>query len=113
MRSVDSLAELRLFAVYARRLVSGQRNVGEASILAFAEANDAMALLDDQPGVQMGRERGVRVRRTLAIVAKGIKDGRLSRQDASVLVDDLIRGGARFPTTAAGFLGWAAEHGLL
>jgi predicted nucleic acid-binding protein len=109
----DDLSELRLFAEYSRRLVSGRHNVGEASVLAWAEAHGAIAVLDDQAGVQMGRERGVEVRRTLALIARGIRDGILSESGAAGLVDDLIRGGARFPTTAAGFIGWIRDHGLV
>lgn len=36
--AVDSLEELRAFAIYAARLGSGERNVGEATTLAWAEA---------------------------------------------------------------------------
>jgi predicted nucleic acid-binding protein len=110
---VDGLDELRLFAEYSRRLVAGERNVGEASVLAWAEANAGIALIDDQAAVQVGRERGVEVKRTLAIIARGVRVRLLSRGDAAVLVDDLVRVGARFPCTGGEFVAWATAVGLL
>jgi predicted nucleic acid-binding protein len=110
---MDGLDELRLFAEYSRRLVVGVRNVGEASVLAWAEAHGGIALIDDQAAVSCGRERNVKVERTLAIVAKGVRLKLLSRGDAASLVDDLVRAGARFPCTGEQFVGWATDKGLL
>jgi predicted nucleic acid-binding protein len=87
--------------------------VGEASVLAWAEANHGIALIDDQAAVQVGRERGVEVKRTLAIIARGVRRELLSRGDAAALVDDLVRVGARFPCAGSAFLAWATTAGLL
>jgi predicted nucleic acid-binding protein len=70
---VDGLDELRLFAQYAQRLGSDKHNVGEASVLAWAERHGAIAFTDDHVAVQLARERQVGVRRTLALVACGVK----------------------------------------
>jgi predicted nucleic acid-binding protein len=110
---LDTLAELRLFAEYSRRLAAGARNVGEASVLAWAEAHDAIAIVDDQAAVQCGKARGVQVKRSLAFVAEGVATGVLSREEAGAVVDELARGGARFPCSGADFLAWASEKGLL
>ncbi len=110
---VDSLDELRLFAEYARVLVAGQHNVGESSVLAWAEAHGAIAVVDDQTAVNIAKGRGVRVRRTLSLIAAGIHNGVLDREEAQRLVDDLRSGGARFPCTGAEFIEWATEKGLL
>lgn len=111
---IDEIRDLLLFAEYARRLVVGRRNVGEASVLAWAESRAAIAVLDDQTGVQCGKDRGVTIKRTLALVARGIRRGIVSESEAVRLVDDLIRGGARFPTAAASdFIRWANQVGLL
>jgi predicted nucleic acid-binding protein len=109
---VDGLDELRLFAEYSRRLVVRDRNVGEASVLAWAEAHGGIALIDDQVAVQHGRERGVEVRRTLAVIVRGIKRSLVAPADAAKLVNDLVRAGARFPCTGERFLEWASEQGL-
>jgi predicted nucleic acid-binding protein len=111
--SADSLDELRLFAKYAARLGSGVHDVGEASVLAWAEAHGAIAFTDDEAAVQAGRDEGVEVRRTLAVVARGIKHGVLSDQEADRLVDELLRAGGRFPFGSGEFVQWARENGLV
>jgi predicted nucleic acid-binding protein len=58
--STSTLGELRVFAEYARRLGAGPRNVGEASVLAWAEVNAAVAITDDQAAKNHGRQRGAR-----------------------------------------------------
>ena len=82
-------------------------------MLAWAEAHEAIAFTDDQAAVQAGIEEGVEVRRTLAVVARGVKNGILSDVDADRLVDDLLRAGGRFPFGAGEFVRWARENGLL
>lgn len=87
--------------------------VGEASVLAWAEVHGAIAFTDDEAAVQAGRDEGVEVRRTLAVVARGIKHGVLSDMAADRLVDDLLRGGGRFPFGSGEFVRWARENGLV
>lgn len=113
VEAVDRLDELRLFAKYARRLGSDVHDIGEASVLAWAEAHGAIAFTDDEAAVQAGRDEGVEVRRTLAVVARGIKHGVLSDVEADRLVDDLLRAGGRFPFGAGEFARWARENGLV
>jgi predicted nucleic acid-binding protein len=112
-RAVESLDEVRLFAAYAARLVAGTRNVGEASVLAWAEAHGAAALIDDQVAVQLGRARRVTVKRSLALIARGIRRGLLRREEGVALVDELIKAGGRFPCTGATFIRCAEEQALL
>jgi len=45
---LDTLDEIRLFALWARRLGSGERDLGEASVFAAAELRSATAITDDQ-----------------------------------------------------------------
>ena len=111
--SLDSLAELRLFAAYADRLGTGDHDVGEASVLAWPEAHGATAFTDDEAAVQAGRDRMVVVRRTLFLVALGVKAGVLAEEAAVALVDELIAAGARMPLRAGEFGAWARERGLL
>ena len=110
---VDGLPELRLFADYARSLGSGKHNVGEATVLAWAECHQATAFTDDQVAVQLGLKRHVRVLRTLALVAGGVKQGVLSELEAQALADELVRAGARFPFSPGAFVAWAKRHSLL
>ncbi|MBZ4422989.1 hypothetical protein [Myxococcus sp. RHSTA-1-4] len=110
---VDTLEVLSLFAQYVQPLGAGRRNVGEASVMAWAEAHGGIAFTDDNVAVQIARNRGVRVLRTLALVARGVKRGMLNDAEAQLLADDLIRAGARFPFRPGEFIPWAREQGLL
>jgi predicted nucleic acid-binding protein len=111
--AVDSLEELRAFAYYANRLGAGSRNIGEASVLAWAEVHGAAAFIDDQVAVQCGRDRGVEVHRTLATIASGVRDGLLSPGGAEEIVDQLRLAGAWFPCNGAEFVSWARGAGIL
>ncbi|MBI4700087.1 MAG: hypothetical protein HY744_02795 [Deltaproteobacteria bacterium] len=110
--AVDGLDELRLFAQYVRLLGAGPRDIGECSSLAWAEAHGAVVVLDDQTAVNVARPRGVRVRRTLALVAQAVADERLGADEAARLVDELRMGGARFPCTGAEYIAWAQRADL-
>jgi hypothetical protein len=46
-----------VFAQYVRILGSGQRDIGEASVLAWAEVQGAIAVLDERAGTQAARAR--------------------------------------------------------
>ncbi|MFO8073407.1 MAG: hypothetical protein R6V85_16205 [Polyangia bacterium] len=111
----DGVAELGAFAMYSRRLVDDKgRNVGEASVLAHAEVHGCDALVDDETAVRLGRERGVEVRRSLAMIAAKVARGEVPEQEAERLVDDLIGGGARYPFAAGEeFIRWCTRNGLL
>ncbi|HEY3445471.1 MAG TPA: hypothetical protein VGK67_03860 [Myxococcales bacterium] len=111
---VDALEELTAFAHYARRLSAGDRNIGEACVLAWAEVHEATAVVDDQVAVQCARERGVQVVRSLAFVSTGLKKNLFDEARARHVVDALVKlGGARFPCDGAGFVAWARQNGLL
>jgi len=92
---------------------AGQRDVGESSALAWAEAYEATAIVDDQTAVNIARKRGVQVRGTLSLIADGIHQGILDNGTAERLIDDLRTGGARFPCTDSEFIVWARDKGLL
>ena len=109
----DRLEELAAFSEYLRCLGGGPRNEGEAATLAWAEVNAGIAILDDQTGVNIGRQRGVTMKRSLSLIATGIQNGLLAENHAITLVDELVVGGARFPCDGRGFLQWCRENGLL
>jgi predicted nucleic acid-binding protein len=114
MVRVDSVDELVAFADFSTRLVSGERNVGEASVLAWAQVNGGVAMVDDQDAAQCGRENRVAVRRSLALLAGGLKKGILDEGRIIEVVEALVRHGeARFPCDGPTFLSWARDNGLL
>lgn len=109
-----SMDELVAFSAYTRRLgCDGGRNIGEASVLAHAEVHGCTALIDDEVAVQLGRERGVSVLRSLGLIARRIREGALTVEVAQDLVDALIEGGARYPCTAGEFVEWCRRADLL
>jgi predicted nucleic acid-binding protein len=110
---LETLEHLRLFALYARRLGADQHNVGEASVLAWAEAHGALAFTDDQAAVTIARERSVKVQRTLALVARGVRRGLLTEAQGDALADELLRAGGRFPFAPGEFIAWARRENLL
>jgi predicted nucleic acid-binding protein len=108
-----SPAMIGLLQLYTRSLGSKGRNLGESSILAWAELTGNVVLLDDDAAVRAGRKREVRVLRSLSLVATGLSTGMLIPEEAQRLVDELReRGGARFPPESSYFVAWAERQGL-
>lgn len=111
-----SPAELAVFDEYIRILGSVDRNIGEASLLAWAEATSGAAVvMDDDDAVTAARRRKkVVVLRTLTLVCNGLHRRLLTIDAARALVDDLVTaGGARLPCDGSTFVQWAERNGLL
>jgi predicted nucleic acid-binding protein len=115
LRIVDeqSLTFLSLFSEYHRRLGGGSRNVGEATVLAYAELHGATACIDDRVAVRHGRERGVSLTGSLALVCDGLRQGILNEAGACAVVDLLVDHEAFLPCDGATFLDWARREGHL
>jgi predicted nucleic acid-binding protein len=109
----DGLAELRAFAHYVRVLGAGERDIGEASVLAWAEVNSGIAVIDEPAGTQAAQARGVAVHGTLWLIANGLNAGELLMSEAERLVDQLRSTDARLPCSGAEFFEWAKAQGLL
>ncbi len=111
---LDGPKELQLFGVYVHLLGDEEtRNIGESSVLAFAEVHHCIALCDDDTAVHIARSRYVDVRRSLALIIGGVKKDLLSERQAADLLNDLIDGGGRYPCTGVELLTWARLKGLL
>jgi predicted nucleic acid-binding protein len=109
----DDLAELRAFAHYVRVLGAGERDIGEASVLAWAKVNRGIAVIDERAGTQAAHARGVAVHGTLWLIANGLNAGELLLPEAERLVDQLRSTDARLPCSGAEFFEWAKAQGLL
>ena len=112
-RRLESHAELRAFGRFADLLVSGNRNAGEAAVLAYAKVHGATAIIDDRAGSNAARSSGVECRGTLGILCDAVRAGLLSVQIVSDLADHLLETEYRLPFLNGGFAGWAAENGLI
>lgn len=111
---VDALGELRVLGEYMKVLGSGFRDMGEATVLTWAEAHDGIAIIDDQAAKKAAGRRGVSCHGTLwLIVTEGYLAGRLDEAAARDLVDLLAEGNARFPCRGEDLFAWARVQGLL
>jgi predicted nucleic acid-binding protein len=107
----DDLTELYLFGQYMNLLGNLERNAGEASVLAWAEAHSAAAYVDDQVAHDAGRRRGVSVFRTLRLVISAYRAGGLDESKAQELIERLADNDARFPNEARrNLFGWARSQ---
>jgi len=111
--SLESGPELAAFGKFASRLVAGDRNVGEAAVLAYAEVHNVCAIIDDGAGRKAAREYGIQLLPTLALLCEGIRGGLLTVQFVSDIVDYLIETEYRLPFGPGEFVRWADEHDLL
>ena len=114
--TTGSPSELVVFNEYIRILGSAGRNVGEASLLAWAEVTPGAAVaMDDDDAVSAARRRKqVVVFRTLSLLCNGLHGRLLTVDAARMLVDELVTaGGARFPCDGSTFVQWAERNGLL
>lgn len=111
---VDSLGALVAFNHYVRVLGFDDRNIGEASILAWAEISSNIAVVDDSAAVNAAKLRKVRVLRSLGLLCNALQRGVATVDEVRRVIDDLKTiGGARLPCDGAGFERWAEDHGLL
>jgi predicted nucleic acid-binding protein len=110
---LDTLNEIRHFALWAGRLGSGERDLGEASVFAAAELRSATAITDDPGPVRVARTYGLDAHGTIWLLAGACRDGKLSEPAAGNLIDALRATGLRLPCTGAEFPGYARQHGLL
>jgi len=108
----DNLIFLSSFAGFHAALGDGARNVGEATVLAYASVVGGVAVIDENPAANLGIQKGIAIVRTLGQVAMAVTNGILDGGQAASLVDDLINvGGARFPCTGATLLEWLRVNG--
>ncbi|MGP9724508.1 hypothetical protein ACT3SZ_10900 [Corynebacterium sp. AOP40-9SA-29] len=110
---MTSPEELKAYGRFAERLVVGSRNVGEAAVLAYAHVHGAVAVIDDGAGRKAGRDAGVTVQPTLALLCQAIREGLLTVPLVSDLADHLLETEYRLPFAQGGFQRWAEDNGLL
>lgn len=110
---LDDLDELNKLVVWMER-VSGQKsNQGEATVLAWADVHQAVAVIDDGDARRIGRRHGLGVCGSLRIVAEALADGRTTEYVATTFVDTLIGTGMRYPCQPGQFVPWAKQNGLI
>jgi len=110
---LDSIAEIRLFDTWLKRVGSAGRDQGEASVFAAAECHGATAITDDRRAAKVARFYGLDVHGTIWLLAAACREGKLTPTGAGSLIDALHATGHRLPCTGTGFQGYASKHELL
>ncbi|GAA3850462.1 hypothetical protein [Streptomyces sedi] len=111
---VDHLAELAALVRWMERVAGANSNEGEATVLAWAEVHDAVAVVDDGDARRIARRYGVpAVWGSLRVIAMAVGAGQTTEYVATSLVDALVNSGARYPCARGEFIGWAQANGLL
>lgn len=106
-------AEVAAFAKFSSLLVKGDRNVGEAGVLALAQAVDAVAVVDDGAARKAAEDHNVQKKPTLALLCEAIRTGLLTVDLVSALADDLLSTSYRLPFKPGHFQQWAREEGMI
>ncbi|MFD0856999.1 hypothetical protein ACFQ07_32520 [Actinomadura adrarensis] len=107
------LGYLPIFSLWHDRLGGTERNVGEATVLAYAEFHGITAMVDDRLGRQHGTKRGVSKTGTLEALCQGVRQHVLDVEQAAAVVELLCDHEAYLPCDGPGFYEWAQARGLL
>ncbi|HEY2694625.1 MAG TPA: hypothetical protein VGJ45_04095 [Pseudonocardiaceae bacterium] len=110
---LTSPAEVATFATFASFLVAGNRNWGEAGVLAYASVHNATAIIDDGPARKAAKKYGIPCRGTLGLVCDAVNHGHITVEMASALADDLLESEYRLPFKRGDFVPWAKDQGLI
>ncbi len=112
-RELRSGAEIAEFARFASFLVKGERNRGEAGVLALASTAGGVAVIDDRAARKAAETYGIPFCPTLRLLCDGIRQGLLTVALVSALADDLITSEYHLPFGPGGFEVWAKDQGQL
>jgi predicted nucleic acid-binding protein len=111
--ALSSEAELQAFAHFSSLLVAGNRNVGEAAVLAYAKTHTAIAVVDDGAARRAARDANVSQQGTLGLLCEAIRNELLTVAVVADVADHLLETEYRLPFAAGGFERWAKDNGLL
>jgi predicted nucleic acid-binding protein len=110
---LNSVAQIRLYSAWLKRVGATDRDQGEASVFAAAESQGATAITDDQRAARVGRFYGLNVHGTIWLLAAACREGKLTPLGAGSLIDALRVTSHRLPCTGTEFPAYARKHGLM
>ncbi|MEU8564333.1 hypothetical protein AB0C45_22995 [Streptomyces cyaneofuscatus] len=110
---VDHLNELTALVKWMDLVSGSKSNQGEATVLAWAEVNGAIAVIDDGDARRIAGRNSLPVWGSLRVIATAVSEGHATEYVAGALVDALIDTGARYPCARGQFTSWARKNGLL
>ncbi len=111
-RAITTALERKAFAMFSRRLVSGDRNVGDAAVLALARTTPARAIIDDWEACDIAVKERVSICRTLNLLCEAVHGGLLTIEFVSDIADELIQTEYRLPFKPGEFKTWAVRENL-
>lgn len=111
-RTIATAVEDRAFDWFSRRLVSGDRNVGDAAVLALALTVPARAVIDDRAACALAKKERVNLARTLNLLCEAVHRELLTLDFVSEIADELIRTEYRLPFGPGEFKAWAARENI-
>jgi len=111
--TLETSLEISSFAHFSSFLVSGSKNVGESSVLAYAKVHKATAVIDDGAARKQAQRAGIVLRGTLGLLCEAIRAGLLTTAMVSSLADHLIETEYRLPFPPGGFQVWAEQNGIV
>ena len=107
-----NLEYLAMFAKCQSALGAGARNIGESTVLAYAQIVGGLAVIDEEAAVNLAKRTSIAVTRTLSKIFASIRAGNLSEAAAQTLVDELVNvGGARMPCDGASLIAYLNANG--
>ncbi|MFF1821074.1 hypothetical protein ACFVWG_27475 [Kribbella sp. NPDC058245] len=110
---VDHIKELTALGTWLDRVATTTHSKGEATVFAWAEVHEAVAIVDDAEARKVAQSYGLEVHGLLWVVALAIQEERWGESSASALVDQLLASGARYPFEPGGFSEWARKRDLI
>lgn len=111
--NLDTFEEIKCFVKWTSRIGSGDRDIGEASVLAAAELRGGIAVTDDRDAVRVARSYRAEVHGMIWLLANACRAGKMTLPGAAGLVEALRSVGLRLPCTGAEFPEYAQRNGLL
>jgi predicted nucleic acid-binding protein len=113
-RDLKSDREDKAFTFYTSRLLGpSNKNLGECGVLALAEANEVIAVVDDGDARSLADERGVEVKTTVGVLCDLVNDGSLSLSLAEKVADALLVTDYRLPFKPGEFRLFVIQNGLV
>lgn len=111
---VQSKDEQAAFGHYTERMLGrNNENLGECGVLAVAEANRAIAVVDDGDARKNGSVRGVQLKTTVSILCDLVNAKRLDLDLAGTVADHLLATEYRLPFERGGFKMFVLQNDLI
>ena len=109
----DNMTELRLFLEWVERIGKGDRNLGEASVLALAQLKGGVAITDDGDARRVARKHRIQVHGSIWLLARACQQQKMTEVAAGNIINQLRQTGHRLPCTGDEFPRFARRTGLL